>query len=546
VTDSAPSTIPLGTSFNLTLTVTASGGTATNVSLAWTPFYGTTFHSITSSTMSCTGGQLTADVCTVASLAPGVTATVTISLEIDATITFQTPLVQADSATATASNASSATARSQVNVTGAPVLQISPFVISGPSIAGPGGIGTVTSNSVTAGQSAQVAITIFNFGTVAAQNVQIVIDPDSDLGPIIASALDQAAGCTGGFQFICHVASLAPKASATFTPTVVAGPTPATATLTGIATSSNAQSYQATASIQIVTAQSDFEALLRASQGKSAINVLAFVSNNFQTNGVANSPATATMTVALSNGVTLTPTTVTNCTNLQGGGTSTLTCQIPAGVNASLFGNISPIASSSFNMSVTASNANPADVNPSNNVASATIVPTALATQNIWVLGKNNQPVISPHVAGVPLVHPQLTSVGASAVAFDLQGNAWTAGTTGVKEFDSSGNLLQAIVSASITAPVAIAIDGNGLIWVANSDGTVAAFANTGIPITATTGGISTGGLNQPNSIAIDNAGSVWVTNSGNNSVTRIFGAAAPVVTPLSQANNTGSFGSRP
>ena len=45
--------------------------------------------------------------------------------------------------------------------------------------------------------------------------------------------------------------------------------------------------------------------------------------------------------------------------------------------------------------------------------------------------------------------------------------------------------------------------------------------------------------------IAVDLSGSVWITNKGNNSVTRILGAAAPAA-PLAAAVANKTTGTKP
>jgi len=79
---------------------------------------------------------------------------------------------------------------------------------------------------------------------------------------------------------------------------------------------------------------------------------------------------------------------------------------------------------------------------------------------------------------------------------------------------------------------------------VPNSNGSVSLLSASGAAVSPSTGFAA--GLSAPSGVAIDNAGTVWITNSGNNTVTRIFGAAAPAMTPLSQADTNGSFGARP
>jgi hypothetical protein len=71
-----------------------------------------------------------------------------------------------------------------------------------------------------------------------------------------------------------------------------------------------------------------------------------------------------------------------------------------------------------------------------------------------------------------------------------------------------------------ITAPVALAADASGNIWIANSaSNTVTGLAHTGAPLS---GSPFSASFNSPSSVAIDSVGSVWVTNKGNNTVSKL------------------------
>jgi streptogramin lyase len=76
--------------------------------------------------------------------------------------------------------------------------------------------------------------------------------------------------------------------------------------------------------------------------------------------------------------------------------------------------------------------------------------------------------------------------------------------------------------------PLAVAIDGLGQVWVANSAGTVSVLSNAGAAVSPSTGYSGPG--SKPAGIAIDISGSVWVPSSTASTVTRILGVAAPVV----------------
>ena len=54
------------------------------------------------------------------------------------------------------------------------------------------------------------------------------------------------------------------------------------------------------------------------------------------------------------------------------------------------------------------------------------------------------------------------------------------------------------------------------------------------------------GNISTPTALIIDNAGSIWITNSGNNTVTKIIGGAAPVVTPTITGTTNNTLGTRP
>jgi len=102
-----------------------------------------------------------------------------------------------------------------------------------------------------------------------------------------------------------------------------------------------------------------------------------------------------------------------------------------------------------------------------------------------------------------------------------------------------------------LSAPVSLAVDGAGYVWIANSgNNTVSEYTDARSAMSPSSGyGSSyvTGeALNAPSAVAIDQTGGVWVTNRSGNTVTHIFGAAAPVVAPLSTATATGTLGTKP
>jgi hypothetical protein len=134
------------------------------------------------------------------------------------------------------------------------------------------------------------------------------------------------------------------------------------------------------------------------------------------------------------------------------------------------------------------------------------------------------------------------------AVAIDNGGNVWTVGpgSTPLYETTQVGTQQNTISSGTggLDLPAAIAIDGNGQVWVTNGNSSVSLFSNGGSALSPSTG-FTDPSLSTPSGIAIDLGGSVWIANTGNNSVTRILGAAAPVA-PLSTATANNSTGAKP
>lgn len=138
------------------------------------------------------------------------------------------------------------------------------------------------------------------------------------------------------------------------------------------------------------------------------------------------------------------------------------------------------------------------------------------------------------------------TSGGGTALAIDHSGNVWSLNQSSstVSEFSKTGALLQTgTVVGGLNVPKALAIDGAGLVWIANGDGTVSELSapNTAVSSTAFQVGASS-----PTSLNIDGAGNLWLTNTGDNSVTEVFGAAA--LTPMTIVSGVvnGSLGSKP
>jgi streptogramin lyase len=110
---------------------------------------------------------------------------------------------------------------------------------------------------------------------------------------------------------------------------------------------------------------------------------------------------------------------------------------------------------------------------------------------------------------------------------------------------NEAGGGSRTFAGGGIAIPASIAIAGDGSVWIANTNSTLANLANNGTPLSPSAG-YSGGGLSTPTGLAIDSSGNVWVTNTGDSSLTEFVGAAAPVVTPLATAVKNANQGGQP
>jgi streptogramin lyase len=104
---------------------------------------------------------------------------------------------------------------------------------------------------------------------------------------------------------------------------------------------------------------------------------------------------------------------------------------------------------------------------------------------------------------------------------------------------------------AGLNAPIDLAIDGLGNVWLANSgSNSVSEFLSTGRPQSGASG-YGSASLSNPFRVALDRSGNLWVANlgmpvAGSGLITQIVGVAAPVVTPLSVAIQSNALNQRP
>jgi hypothetical protein len=114
-------------------------------------------------------------------------------------------------------------------------------------------------------------------------------------------------------------------------------------------------------------------------------------------------------------------------------------------------------------------------------------------------------------------------------IAVDPAGNVFVPNGryNSITKFDTTGTALSGpsgFAPGALNQPTGIAIDTTGTVWIANAgNNTVTQLSNTG----ASTASFTGGGLNLPQSLSIDSAGNIWVANRGNSSVTELANSGA-------------------
>ncbi len=135
-----------------------------------------------------------------------------------------------------------------------------------------------------------------------------------------------------------------------------------------------------------------------------------------------------------------------------------------------------------------------------------------------------------------------------AGVAFDVTGNVWSVTSANNRlAFNSkTGTAATTYTGGGISTPVSIAVDGSGALWIANAgNNSVSLFNNSGVAQSATTG-LGTASIAAPSAVALDGTGGVWITNQTANTVTHLFGAATPVVRPITVGVAAGTLGTKP
>jgi hypothetical protein len=190
---------------------------------------------------------------------------------------------------------------------------------------------------------------------------------------------------------------------------------------------------------------------------------------------------------------------------------------------------------------------------------------------NAWVADYGSQSggsdaveTLSPH--GVSLAKQTGNALDdPEDIAIDRNGNIWVGSKADAKltVYNSSGTVQSPAGGYSgggLNDPTVVAVDGANRIWTANGgNSTISEFFTNANGTTATAISPATGymssGINGTSWLAIDKAGNVWVSSqtptaiagtSYYGAITEFVGAAAPVVTPLMNALQSGQLAVTP
>ena len=178
-----------------------------------------------------------------------------------------------------------------------------------------------------------------------------------------------------------------------------------------------------------------------------------------------------------------------------------------------------------------------------------------LANGNVWSVGLNYVSLFSP--AGVDITPSNIptdndaTDPGAGVL--DSSGNVWLTQQGFLVELGPDGTELSPTGTGyagggddTTTTSVTMTIDGNNVLWIANSyKNTLSAFSTTTKKFLTTTTGLGSGTISEPESAAIDGSGNIWVATQTaingyplfDEGVTELIGMATPAVTPITPGN---------
>ncbi len=167
--------------------------------------------------------------------------------------------------------------------------------------------------------------------------------------------------------------------------------------------------------------------------------------------------------------------------------------------------------------------------NPGANITALYGLQTGITEFQPMLSGQPNDFIVGIHYTGGGLSGP-------ADVAIDASDNIWVVnngGNNSISEFSPVGKPANStgFTGGGLNLPVGIAIDGSANVWVtnyglnlttdANAPGTsVSEFNSSGTPINST--GITGGGIAAPLGIAIDKSGNVWIANDNNRCISEL------------------------
>lgn len=133
-------------------------------------------------------------------------------------------------------------------------------------------------------------------------------------------------------------------------------------------------------------------------------------------------------------------------------------------------------------------------------------------------------------------------------IAFDSAGNTLSvvSSRNSLVHTTNGGTGSYTLTGAGLNQPAGVAVDGAGSVWVANGgNNSVSVFNSTGTAVSGASG-FGTASVTAPSAVVIDGTGGVWTANRTAGTVTHLFGAATPVVTPASSAVAADKVGVKP
>jgi sugar lactone lactonase YvrE len=149
---------------------------------------------------------------------------------------------------------------------------------------------------------------------------------------------------------------------------------------------------------------------------------------------------------------------------------------------------------------------------------------------NVWMANFGGASVSKCTVAGTCGTAIALGKTGPQDAALDGSGNVWV--TTGTESalVEVTGTAVVNTITSGVSAPNGLAIEQGtaGAIWVADqneNDASQCTSLRTGVTCTA----YSVGGVHAPVGVAIDQVGDIWLANSTNGTVTAITNGALGV-----------------